>query len=325
MELLVHGLDTKEIGGRSCGSGGAFALPDLVTNLYHIHFDFDKNIVTLSPSQLGKVKICLAPTTIKEEIILARYLVEKFDELLLAKLEVVFLSQSNVANIDDHLDVAGGEVYLTDVFKHLEGKNFKYHTLSDFKTWDCSKKTKGDLQKFKESQTCLYEEYSAGWAMFSCKTREPLYRGFIPPWLVQERVIDADKTVAKNSNESGNNGDNVSNPSHDKGNNCDDGSLDSNTGLKPAAKNSNEYGNNGDKRGEAQCKKKGKLLEDGESESFSDSTKLLLETDTKSSFDSKQQVSEYNLSTHGSSDNEKDLELDPDNNGESEGENDDKC
>eukprot|EP00536_Pseudo-nitzschia_multiseries_P004680 jgi/Psemu1/10533/gm1.10533_g len=34
---------------------------DLVTNLYHIHFDFDKNIITLSPSKIGKGKNFLAP------------------------------------------------------------------------------------------------------------------------------------------------------------------------------------------------------------------------------------------------------------------------
>eukprot|EP00536_Pseudo-nitzschia_multiseries_P011755 jgi/Psemu1/29850/gm1.29850_g len=48
---------------------------DLVTNLYHIHVDFDTNIVTLLPSKIGEGKICLAPATVTEGII---YLVKEW-------------------------------------------------------------------------------------------------------------------------------------------------------------------------------------------------------------------------------------------------------
>eukprot|EP00536_Pseudo-nitzschia_multiseries_P004442 jgi/Psemu1/9970/gm1.9970_g len=37
---------------------------DLVTNLYHIHFEFNKNIVTILPSKLGEGKIRLAPAAV---------------------------------------------------------------------------------------------------------------------------------------------------------------------------------------------------------------------------------------------------------------------
>eukprot|EP00536_Pseudo-nitzschia_multiseries_P007927 jgi/Psemu1/19072/gm1.19072_g len=240
----------------------------LVTNLYHIHFDFNKNIVTLSSSQIGKGKICLSPcdqeiasfdgacneyisqglcaSILAENIALvgwfdnsykailqnhSLWIVDKeykgfqcddhlyiypppgggvetqcshvrfdphpkelikgsleiptvgcihqsvtqflcynmnsqqklhqwifmehipyvFHEMFVTdpELEVVFLSRTDVQNIDEHFG-KGNKVYLSGVFKHLEGSNFKYHTLSDFETWECFKDSKADLQNFQE-------------------------------------------------------------------------------------------------------------------------------------------------------------------------------
>eukprot|EP00536_Pseudo-nitzschia_multiseries_P005446 jgi/Psemu1/12578/gm1.12578_g len=42
---------------------------DVITNLYHIHFDFDGNIVSLSPSEISEGHICLSPLTVTEGII----------------------------------------------------------------------------------------------------------------------------------------------------------------------------------------------------------------------------------------------------------------
>eukprot|EP00536_Pseudo-nitzschia_multiseries_P003286 jgi/Psemu1/7367/gm1.7367_g len=307
------------------------------------------------------------------------------DDLFTAKHEVVSFSQSDVHNINEHFGKEGNEVYLSGVFQHIKGMNFKYHTLLNFETWDCFKNTKADLQKFKESQTSQtgqYEAYLAGWVMFTCKPRKPfLYRDFIPSWLVQYRVRDSDnkrddgnvtngsldnnaglKPATNNLNESENNGDNASNPSQDKGNKRDEESNlneSQNTAkmktlgakssvvkkLQLASKN---WRNELEKSvqslnysldvtvsklpltsGEAQRKKKGELLEDDDSESSSDSQKLLVDINSESSFDSEQQVSEYELTTPGTSDNEKDSEFDTDLNSnsdsEGEGEEDNEC
>eukprot|EP00536_Pseudo-nitzschia_multiseries_P001761 jgi/Psemu1/4006/gm1.4006_g len=173
---------------------------------------------------------------------LVEMLVDQLDEIFTAKLEVVFLSQTGVQNIDENFGKEGNEVYLSGVFKHLEGSsNFKYHTLLDFETWECFEDSKTDLQNFKQSQT---GPYAAGWVMFTSK----------PTWLVQYRTKDmvvpppqdngSDK-VEDNANKSNqgnnkdgnldkegnNNGDNVSDPMQKKGSKCDqgnnkDGNLD---------------------------------------------------------------------------------------------------
>eukprot|EP00536_Pseudo-nitzschia_multiseries_P000555 jgi/Psemu1/1246/gm1.1246_g len=361
---------TKHDNGSSHDSGNYVA--DLVVNLYHIHFDFDQNIVTLSPSEIGEGNICLAPTTVKQGIIylvkewlirkmvdwgknlwqrksplllghvmcaflkyhvplclqrillwlveilqkkfklhhtgsfgledvietiedlvlteqryldqsqfedkeyegfqcddclyiypppwggldskcthitfenspgelikdslkLPEMLVDQLDELFMAKLEVVFLSQTNVQNIDEHFGKEGNKVYLSGVFKHLEGANFKYHTLLDFETWDCFKDTKADLQNFKESQIGPYAVIE--------KDKAPHCDG------------DLDNDGDNESNQSqdkGNNGDDrnvtdglLDNNVRTRGNNGDDGnvtdeSLDNDGNKKPAAKNSND-------------------------------------------------------------------------------------
>eukprot|EP00536_Pseudo-nitzschia_multiseries_P009418 jgi/Psemu1/23130/gm1.23130_g len=147
-------------------------------------------------------------------------LVDHLVELFLKKLEVVFLSQTNVQNVDQHFG-KGNKVYFSGVFKHLKGTNFKYHTLPDFKTWECFKDTKADLQNFKESQTGLYV---AGRVMFTCK----IYRIFVQ-WLhspmvgsdgsdkMQDNVNKSDQGIDKDGNLY-NECDNVSNPRQDKDN-----------------------------------------------------------------------------------------------------------
>eukprot|EP00536_Pseudo-nitzschia_multiseries_P019454 jgi/Psemu1/60791/gm1.60791_g len=84
----------------------------------------------------------------------AEMLVDQPDELFMAKLEVVFLSRTNMQNID-----ARG--ILSGVFKHLKGSSFKkYHTLADFQTWDCFVDSK-DNWKLSRNPT--------GWVMFTSK------------------------------------------------------------------------------------------------------------------------------------------------------------
>eukprot|EP00536_Pseudo-nitzschia_multiseries_P015323 jgi/Psemu1/41999/gm1.41999_g len=345
---------------------------DLVTHFYRIHFDFDKNIVTLLPSETGEGKICLAPPIMKQGIVcfvkewlikkmasklphvrsfglenvnetieglalteqiylaqshfedkeykgfqhddclyiyppprggvdtkyshvvrfknnpgelikgllellgigrfhqsatwfrqylsarkwknihpvdrsLTEAVVELSDELFTAKLKVVFLSQTNTQNIDEHFGKEGNEVYLSGVFKHLEGTNFKYHTLSDFETWDCFEDTKADLQNFKETQTGSYVAYAAGW--YRIKDKVPPRDGNLDSEGDNKSNQSQDKdNNANNSTHLDNNGDNKSDQSQDKGNHIDDGnvtngSLDNGGDLKPMAKNSNESGN----------------------------------------------------------------------------------
>eukprot|EP00536_Pseudo-nitzschia_multiseries_P010754 jgi/Psemu1/26852/gm1.26852_g len=150
---------------------------------------------------------------------LAKFLVEKTHDLFMAKLEVVFLSQTTVQNIDEHFGKDCNVVYLSGVFKHLKGTNFKHHALLDFKSWNCFEDTKADLQQnFKESQTGPYGAYAAGW------------------YTVNDNPPPCDGDL-------GNDGDNKING--DDGN-VTNGPLDNNDGLKPAANNLNESGNNGD-------------------------------------------------------------------------------
>eukprot|EP00536_Pseudo-nitzschia_multiseries_P016256 jgi/Psemu1/45470/gm1.45470_g len=100
---------------------------------------------------------------------LVEMLVDQSDELFTAKLEVVFLSRTGVQNINEHFGKEGNEMYLSGVFKPLEGSNFKYHTFLDFETWECFKDSKADLQNFKKSQT---GPYVAGWVMFTSKRKD---------------------------------------------------------------------------------------------------------------------------------------------------------
>eukprot|EP00536_Pseudo-nitzschia_multiseries_P005089 jgi/Psemu1/11719/gm1.11719_g len=133
----------------------------------------------------------------------------------MAKLEVVFLSRTGMQNIDAHFG-EGNELYLSRVLKHLEGSNFKYHTLLEFETWDCCNDSKDELDIFKKCHTGLY---AAGWVMFTSKRADSLYCGLRLPWLVGYKTKDTVPPC-----------DNVSEQTQDKGNkknNCD---------LKAAAK-----------------------------------------------------------------------------------------
>eukprot|EP00536_Pseudo-nitzschia_multiseries_P009020 jgi/Psemu1/22160/gm1.22160_g len=159
--MVVYGEQLVEQGfhqeGGNMPSTGQFVLhyKDLVTNLCHIHFDFDKNIVTLSSLQLAKARFVWHPRP------LAETLVELSDKLFSKKLEGVFLSLVDVQNMDQHFGKEGNKVYLSGVFKHLKGTNFKYHTFSDFKSWDCFKKTKPGKAQCKNKGSSLGDEYSA--------------------------------------------------------------------------------------------------------------------------------------------------------------------
>eukprot|EP00536_Pseudo-nitzschia_multiseries_P011757 jgi/Psemu1/29854/gm1.29854_g len=154
---------------------------------------------------------------------------------LIAKLKrpVLFLSQTyNVQNIDEHFG-EGDEVYLSGVFKHLEGSNFKYHTLSDFETWECFEDSKAHSQNFKKSHP---GPYAAGWY----RTKD-----LVPP---RDKVSDKTHNKGNKSDEGNdkdgnlnNEGDNVSDPRQDKDNKSDeengkDENLDNNSNLKPTAK-----------------------------------------------------------------------------------------
>eukprot|EP00536_Pseudo-nitzschia_multiseries_P015881 jgi/Psemu1/44141/gm1.44141_g len=77
-----------------------FHYRDLVMNFYHIRFDFNKNIVTLSPSKSGKDKICLALVTVTEGIIylVKEWLIRKmvdWEKTLLAEETTSFESTCN--------------------------------------------------------------------------------------------------------------------------------------------------------------------------------------------------------------------------------------
>eukprot|EP00536_Pseudo-nitzschia_multiseries_P011416 jgi/Psemu1/28836/gm1.28836_g len=162
---------------------------------------------------------------------LAVMLVDQLVELFTAKLEVIFLSQISVQNINEHFGKEGNKVYLSGVFKPLEGSNFKYHTFLGFKTWACFEDAKTDLQNFKESQT---DPYMAGWVMFTSKCKDrvlPLHDDDSDK--IQDNVNKSDQGNDKDDNLD-NKGDNVGDPRQDKGNksnqrNDKDGTLD-NTG-----------------------------------------------------------------------------------------------
>eukprot|EP00536_Pseudo-nitzschia_multiseries_P016286 jgi/Psemu1/45602/gm1.45602_g len=310
-----------------------WSLRDLVTNLYHIHFDFDENIVTLVlPFPIGEGKIRLAPTTVTKGMIhlgakisgtvrfgdeeykgfqlddcLYTYpplacgvdtqcLHVRFDlnpkELIKGSLEILdvghihqsvtwflqcdLISQQNylpesgkiftplTKHLEEMLVDQSVELFkaklevvcLSGVFKHLEGFNFKYHTLSDVETWECFKDSKADLQNFKESHTGLL--YVAGRIMFTSKHVDSLYCGSIPPWLVEYRTKDTVSPcddVSDEANDKGNksdkgnitdgkldnDGNNVSDKARDNVNKSDegnvlDGTSDNDDDLKPVSK-----------------------------------------------------------------------------------------
>eukprot|EP00536_Pseudo-nitzschia_multiseries_P007662 jgi/Psemu1/18437/gm1.18437_g len=103
----------------------------------------------------------------------------------------------------------GNEVYLSGVFKHLKGSNFKYHELLDFKTWECFEDSQADLKKFKHLK--LY------------RAKDMVH----PPhedggYKVQDNVNKSDEGNNKDGNLD-NGGGNVSDPRQDKGNKSDQG------------------------------------------------------------------------------------------------------
>eukprot|EP00536_Pseudo-nitzschia_multiseries_P009925 jgi/Psemu1/24557/gm1.24557_g len=204
--------------------------------LWHVHGE--REVGDTKPRLYGRNVVSYV--TIKKYMILYR-------EILVWYMENVEYPQrlKKWIRVCGSIPKEGNKVYLIGVFKHLENTHFKYHTLSDFETWDCFEDTKADLQHFKESQTCLY---LAGWVMFTCKPLESL-QDMVPPH-DSDLGNDGDN-VSDPRQDKGNNSDNVSDPRHDNGNKSDvgnvtEGSLDSNSGFEPAANNSNESGNNGD-------------------------------------------------------------------------------
>eukprot|EP00536_Pseudo-nitzschia_multiseries_P007101 jgi/Psemu1/16978/gm1.16978_g len=117
---------------------------------------------------------------------LAETLVDQSDELFMAKLEVIFLSRTEVQNINAHFG-KGNELYLSGMFKHLKGYNFKYHTLLEFKTWDCFDNSKDKLKIFKKSYT---GSYAVGWVMFTSRPADYLYCGLRLLWLAGYKTKD---------------------------------------------------------------------------------------------------------------------------------------
>eukprot|EP00536_Pseudo-nitzschia_multiseries_P004199 jgi/Psemu1/9470/gm1.9470_g len=93
-------------------------------------------------SYLPEMGTIFTPLTEK----LARYLLEKSDDLLSANLVVQFLDDNVVNNYGK------GTGQLNPGFKHLQGRDFVFHKPFDLQTWDCFKTSK---------------------------------RGFVPPWVVQ--------------------------------------------------------------------------------------------------------------------------------------------
>eukprot|EP00536_Pseudo-nitzschia_multiseries_P005550 jgi/Psemu1/12817/gm1.12817_g len=194
---------------------------DFVTNLCYIHFDF---IATLSPSKTGEGKICLAPAT-------NTALAGSFDNSCKAILQKVLkLPHTKYFGFQD----------VMQTIEDLALKVQRYLAQSQFE----DKEYKGLIYKnFKKPHP---RPYAAGWVMFTSKSTESLYPGFILPWLVQYRTKD--KAPSRDGN-SDNDSDSFSDLRQDnKGNNSDernitDGSLDNNDNLKPMTENLNESGN----------------------------------------------------------------------------------
>eukprot|EP00536_Pseudo-nitzschia_multiseries_P016709 jgi/Psemu1/47436/gm1.47436_g len=102
--------------------------------------------------------------------LLARYLLEKSDDLSSANLVVQFLDDNVVNNYGKRT----GE--LNPAFKHLQGRDFVFHKPLDFETWDCFKTSK-------------------------C--------GFLPPWVVQVDGGDVAKRNHLNEGKNNNSGSTV--------------------------------------------------------------------------------------------------------------------
>eukprot|EP00536_Pseudo-nitzschia_multiseries_P003429 jgi/Psemu1/7763/gm1.7763_g len=167
-----------------------------------VHTWVEKLILYSYLQEMGKIF-----TPLTED--LAGYMVGKSNDLLSANLEVVFLTKSDVNILGAEKDVLGREVDLTHAFKHLEGRDFKFHTRSIFKTWDCFKTSKGDIDS-STNHKYVHHLLNSG--------------GKKPP--------------ANNSNESVSNSDNVTKTNHDKGNNpAGNNSKQSENGAKTGGAN----------------------------------------------------------------------------------------
>eukprot|EP00536_Pseudo-nitzschia_multiseries_P000509 jgi/Psemu1/1129/gm1.1129_g len=99
--------------------------------------------------------------------------------------------QKNIHLVDTkscrNIGGSGNKLYLSSVFKHLKGSNFKYHTLLEFETWDSFNDSKDESGIFKKSHT---GSYAAGWVVFTSKRVDSLYCGLRLPWLVGYKTKD---------------------------------------------------------------------------------------------------------------------------------------
>eukprot|EP00536_Pseudo-nitzschia_multiseries_P011656 jgi/Psemu1/29583/gm1.29583_g len=122
-------------------------------------------------SYLPEMGTIFTPLTEK----LARYLLEKSDDLSSANLLAQFLDN----NVVNNYGKGTGELNLA--FKHLQGRDFV------------------EINKFNKS----HNGYLVGWVMFTFNHANHSKRGFIPPWVVQ---VDVGYVAKRNHlNEGGNN------------------------------------------------------------------------------------------------------------------------
>eukprot|EP00536_Pseudo-nitzschia_multiseries_P002874 jgi/Psemu1/6566/gm1.6566_g len=183
------------------------------TQFAHVKFeDTPEPLVTgILELYLPEMGTIFTPLTEK----LAGYLLENSDDLLSANLQVQFLDE----NVVDNFGKETGE--LNRAFNHLQGRDFVFHKLLDFETWDCLKTSKGDIERFNESQNHLQNK-------------------------------GGNKPPGKNSKETGSDSDTVTKTNQHKGKNNKRGSLDAGDSLEPKAKKSKQSGNGAKAKGAKQ-------------------------------------------------------------------------
>eukprot|EP00536_Pseudo-nitzschia_multiseries_P016366 jgi/Psemu1/45923/gm1.45923_g len=141
---------------------------------------------------------------------LAKKLVEWEKDVLKANLQVLFLSRTS------RLHTEGTDLYLSGVFKHLEGSNCLYYTLSDLESWDC-------FFDSKEEMLGARGWYSHGWLGGNDAK--------VPAKFFMLELLPHDDDGK---------------PPEDKGNESDEGNMDKNGNGKAEIDKDAKLTNNGD-------------------------------------------------------------------------------
>eukprot|EP00536_Pseudo-nitzschia_multiseries_P011860 jgi/Psemu1/30316/gm1.30316_g len=171
---------------------------------------------------------------------LARYLLEKSDDLSLANLVVQFLDD----NIVNNYGKGTGE--LNPVFKHHQGHDFVFYKPSDLQTWDCFKTSKVEINEFNQSNNT----YQVGWVTFTFNTTNHSKHGFIPPWVVQVDGGNVAKRSNLNEGKNNNSGSTVTGKcSKNKANKSKESGIDTTKGNSKDAGLTNKTSKTGEKEG----------------------------------------------------------------------------